>query len=148
MCSIRRVYLVLLFLHFIGLALGVGTGFASLTLGFATSDMSPEDRTKFVLRASALGKNGSIGLLLLLATGIGMMLVRGVGATMAWGGGAFHLKLTLTALFIGIFGYQQVLLKRAKREGGGPVMARLRTLGQVMLLISVTIVVCAVVAFK
>lgn len=144
----RGVYLVLLFLHFIGLALGVGTGFAQLTLGFAARDLSPEDRTKFVLRASTLAKNGSIGLVLLLATGVGMLLMRGVGATMQWGGGAFHLKLTLTALFIGVFGYQQMLLKRAKREGGGPVLMRLRKLGLVMLSISVMIVVCAVIAFK
>lgn len=142
------MYLTLLLLHFIGLALGVGAGFANLTLGFAARDLSPEDRVKFMLRASALAKNGSIGLLLLLVTGIGMMLMRGVGATMAWGGGAFHAKLTLTVIFIGVFGYMQVLLKRAKREAGGPAMARLPKLGQLMLLISVTIVVCAVVAFK
>jgi uncharacterized membrane protein len=141
------VYATLLFLHFIGLALGVGTGFAQITLGRATRDMSPEERTKFMLRASALAKNGSVGLLLLLVSGIGMAIMRGFGATLQWGGGAFHLKLTLTVIFIGLFGYVQVLLQRAKREGGGPVMARLPRLGQVLLSISVAIVVCAVIAF-
>ena len=95
-----------------------------------------------------LGKNGSIGLLLLLASGIGMMLLRGVSAIFAWGGGAFHVKLTLIVIFIGFFGYVQVLLKRARREGGGPVMARLRTVSRIMLALSVAIVISAVIAFQ
>ena len=144
----RAVYLSLLFLHFLGIALGVGTGFAQFTLGLAARDLSPEERVKFSLRAAALSKNGSIGLLLLLASGIGMTAMRGVGATFAWGGGAFHLKLTLTVIFIGVFGYLQVLLKRAKREGGGPAMAKLPKIARVMLVLSVAIVLSAVVAFK
>lgn len=146
------MYLALLFTHFIGLALGVGSGFAQFTLRLAARDLSPEERVKFLLRSSALGKNGSIGLLLLLASGIGMTAMRGVGATFQWGGGAFHLKLTLTLIFIGLFGYLQVLLARAKRApsgvGAGPTMAKIPKLANTMLALSVAIVVSAVVAFK
>lgn len=142
------VYLTLLFLHFIGLALGVGTSFAMARLGAASSDLPPEERSKFMLKASVLGKNGSAGLGLLILTGLGMMLWRGVGEVMSWGGGAFHAKLTLVVVLCGVFGYAQVVQKKARRAGGGPLMAKLPKLGAVMLLLSIAIVATAVAAFK
>ncbi len=144
----RAMYTTLLVLHFIGLALGVGTGFAQMTLGIATRNLAPPERAQFMMRASALGRNGSIGLALLLVTGIGMMLLRGVSATMEWGGGAFHAKLTLVVLMIGALGYMQMLIARAKREGGGPAMAKIPKVGRVMLALGVGIVLSAVIAFK
>jgi len=141
------MYTALLVLHFIGLALGVGTGFAQLTLGLATRDMAPPERAQFFLRAFALGKNGSYGLLLLLATGFGMMFVRGIRETFAWGGPAFHAKLTLVVVLIGVFGYQQVLMKRARDAGGGPLMATIPVVGRVLLALSLGIILTAVLAF-
>jgi uncharacterized membrane protein len=141
------MYDVLLILHFIGLALGVGTGLANFTLGLATRDMEPAARTQFFLRAFALGKNGSYGLLLLLVTGIGMMVSRGVHATFALGGPAFHAKLTLVVVLLGLLGYSQVLMKRAKQAQGGPTMATIPKVGRVMLLTGIGIIVCAVLAF-
>jgi hypothetical protein len=141
------MYSILLFFHFIGLALGVGTGFASLVLGIATKDLAPPDRAAFMLRASAIGKNGSIGLLLLILTGVSMMLMRGVPETFAWGGGAFHAKLGLVVVFCGLYGYLQSLVARARKEGGGPTMAKIPRVSGPLLLIGVAIVACAVVAF-
>ncbi|MDF3071562.1 MAG: hypothetical protein K0R38_7163 [Polyangiaceae bacterium] len=89
------------FLHFVGLALGVGTSFAVLALGAASRDLAPEERTKFLLRAAVLRKNGSYGLALLLLTGIAMFVLRGPAETMRWGGGFLHLKLTLVVLLCG-----------------------------------------------
>jgi uncharacterized membrane protein len=141
------VYTALLFLHFVGLALGIGTGFASLTLGRAARDLEPPERGRFMMRASAISKNGSVGLALLLLTGVAMMLLRGVSETFAWGGGAFHAKLTLVAVFIGIFGYMQTLARRARREGGGAAMARLPIVGRIGLATGLAIVATAVLAF-
>jgi uncharacterized membrane protein len=141
------MYDVLLMLHFLGLALAVGTGFANLTLALSARDMEPAARGAFMLRALALGKNGSVGLLLLLISGIGMLLLRGVSATMQWGGGMFHAKLGLVVVLIVVFGYLQVTIKRAKAEQGGPAMARLPMLGRVTLLLGVAIIVTAVLAF-
>jgi hypothetical protein len=141
------MYTVLLFFHFIGLALGVGTGFATLVLGLATRDLSPPDRTTFMLRASTVGKNGSVGLLLLIVTGLGLMAVRGVPETLAWGGGAFHAKLGLVVVFSLLFGFLQSLVAKAKRDGGGPAMTKIPTVSRIMLAMSIAIVACAVVAF-
>src|SRR5204862_833964 len=129
----------LLFFHFIGLALGIGTGFATLALGLAAKDLAPPERAAFMLRASAIGKNSSFGLLLLLLTGVGMMLMRGVPQTLAWGGPAFHAKLGLVVIFIGLFGYLQALVAKAKKEGGGPTMAKIPKVSGPLLLMGVAI---------
>ena len=141
------MYTTLLVLHFVGLALGVGTSFAFLTLGLAVRSLPPAERAAFMLRAFALSKNGSIGLLLLLVSGVAMLAVRGVGPTFALAGPLFHLKLTLVAVMLGPFGYLQVLMKRAKQQGGGPLMARIPKVGQVMLLLGLAVIVTATLAF-
>jgi hypothetical protein len=142
------MYLGLLILHFLGLTLGVGTGFAGMRLGMATKDMDPAERGKFMMRASAIGKNGSIGLALLLISGIGMALMRGISATFAVGGPAFHAKLTLVVIAIGLFGYLQVLQKKIRQAGGGPLMAKMPKVSGAMLLVGIGIIICAVLAFK
>jgi hypothetical protein len=142
------LYLSLLFLHFVGLALGVGTSFATFTLGASVKDLPPEERSKFMLRVGALSKNGSIGLGLLILSGLAMFILRGPAAVMAWGGPAFHVKLTLVVVLIGFFGYMQVLLKKVRLAGGGPVQAKLPKLGVIMLGLSLAIILSAVLAFK
>jgi len=142
------LYTSLLFLHFIGLALGVGTSFAMMTLGASTKDMNADERAKFMLRAGVLSKNGSSGLGLLLLSGIAMFILRGPAAVMAWGGPAFHAKLTLVVILCGVFGYMQVLLKKIRKAGGGPLMAKLPKISLGMLILSVAIVLSATIAFQ
>ena len=144
----RAMYTALLITHFLGLAIGLGSGFAQFTLALATRDLAPPERGQFMQRAAALGKNGSFGLLLLILSGIGMTTMRGWPATMQWGGGAFHAKLTLVALMVGVFGYLQVLARRARREGGGPAMALLPKVSRVMLSLGIAVVIAAVIAFE
>lgn len=136
-----------LILHFLGVALGVGTGFAMFTLGLSTKDLPPAERGAFMQRASVISRNGSIGLLLLIVSGVALLLTRGVDVVMAWGGPMFHVKLTLVAILIGVFGYMQVLMRKARSADGAAAAARLPLIGQVMLLLGVSIVICAVLAF-
>ncbi len=136
------------FLHFIGIALGVGTSFAMVALSASARDLPPEERAKFLLRTSALRKNGSYGLALLLLTGVAILVVRGPGEVMRWGGGFFHLKLTLVLVLCGVFGYTQVVAKKVRLAGGGPLMAKLPQLGLASLVLSIAIVAAAVAAFK
>jgi hypothetical protein len=142
------LYTSLLFLHFIGLALGVGTSFATARLGASAKAMTPEERSKFMLHAGVLSKNGSAGLGLLILSGLGMFILRGPAAVMAWGGPAFHAKLTLVVILIGVFGYMQVVLKKIRVAGGGPLQAKMPALGAIMLGLSVATVLAAVIAFK
>ena len=139
-----------LILHFIGLTLGVGTGFAMMTLGLSTKDMAPADRAAFMRRASVLGRNGSIGLLLLIVSGVALVMTRGVDVVMAWGGPMFHVKLTLVAILIGVFGYMQVQLRNSRSADpavAAAAGARMNVASKVMLLLGVSIVICAILAF-
>lgn len=137
----------LLILHFLGLALGVGTSFAFFTLGIATKDLPPTERLELMKRTASISKNGSIGLALLIVSGVGMLLTRGVSEVFAWGGPAFHAKLTLVVVLCGFVGYSQVLMKRMRTGADPSVAARLPKIGRVMLFLSVSIVICAVLAF-
>ena len=141
-------YLLLLIIHFVGLALGVGASFALLTLRGAAAELEPAERLKFMLRAMRVSKNGSVGLLLLLLSGLGMFFMRGPGAVMAAGGPAFHAKLTLVVILCGLVGYSQVLAKRVREAGGGPAAAKLPTVSNAILGLGVAIIVCAVLAFQ
>ena len=141
-------YLVLLMLHFVGLALGVGASFALFTLRRASAQLEPAERAKFMLRALSVSKNGSYGLLLLLVSGLGMFFMRGPGAVMAAGGPAFHAKLTLVVILCGVVGYSQALGKRAREAGGGPALGKLPAVGNAILLLGVAIVIAAVIAFQ
>src|SRR5262245_46705731 len=142
------MYEALLFFHFVGLALGVGTGFAMMRLGIATKDLSPEEKGKFFGRASALGKNGSLGLALLILSGVGLVLVRGVSATLAWGGVPFYIKLALVCVMAALTGYMHSLARKLPTADGPVAMATLGKLGRVSLPIGLTIVALAVLAFK
>jgi hypothetical protein len=70
------MYDVLLMLHFIGLAMGVGTSFAMLTLGSTARRLPPEERGVFFGRIGGLAKNGSIGFALLVASACGRAAAR------------------------------------------------------------------------
>ncbi len=134
-----------LILHFIGVALGVGTGFAMMTLGIASSDMTPAERGAFMRRASLVGVNGSIGLLLLTVSGVAIVLTYGLEAVRLWGP-TFHVKLTLVVILFGVFGYMQVLVRKFK-SGDAAAAARLPVVSKIMLLLSVLIVIFAVLTF-
>ncbi|HEY3666968.1 MAG TPA: hypothetical protein VGL19_13235, partial [Polyangiaceae bacterium] len=127
---------------------GVGASFAALTLRRATADLEPTERGKFMLRALALSKNGSYGLLVLLLSGLAMFLMRGPRAVMAAGGPAFHAKLTLVVILCGLVGYSQALGKRAREASGGPQLAKLHSVRLAILAVSLAIIVAAVIAFQ
>jgi len=141
-------YLVLLMLHFIGLAVGVGASFALFTLRRVGAALPESERSAFMLRALAVAKNGSYGLLLLLVTGLGMFFMRGPAAVMAAGGPAFHAKLTLVVILCGVVGYSQALGKRARGPGGTAALSKLPAVGNAILLLGIGIVIAAVLAFQ
>jgi len=141
-------YLVLLMLHFVGLAIGVGASFALFTLRRASASLPEAERVSFMLRALSVSKNGSYGLLLLLVSGLAMFFMRGPSTVMAMGGPALHAKLTLVVILCGVVGYSQALGKRARTAGGGPALGKLPAVGNAILALGVAIVIAAVLAFQ
>src|SRR6187551_1999586 len=61
---------IMLVLHFIGLTMGMGTGFAHAFLGIATSKMSADEATKFRMHTLVLSKMGHAGIGLLVVSGL------------------------------------------------------------------------------
>jgi uncharacterized membrane protein len=64
---------VMLIIHFLGLAMGLGTCFAFLFLGIAGSKMEKEAGKKFKLDTSSLIRMGHIGLGLSIISGLYLM---------------------------------------------------------------------------
>ena len=142
------MYEFLLALHFIGLALAVGTGFAFMALGIGTKDMPLPERGAFMLRAFVIGRNGTVGLTLLVLSGLGLVWVRGGFALVGIQGGiAFWVKMALVVILLALAGVMESLMKRAKRDRGGAAMAKIPKLGPVMLFTGLAIIVSAVLAF-
>ncbi|WP_353548826.1 hypothetical protein [Sediminibacterium sp. KACHI17] len=61
---------VMMILHFIGLTMGLGTGFANAFLSSVTSKMTVNDAVNFRLQILALSKMGYLGITLLLISGV------------------------------------------------------------------------------
>jgi hypothetical protein len=136
---------LLRFLHFVGLALGVGSGFAQIAVGILIGRATGPDRAVLIRMRPALGQMGGIGLGLLWITGLTLVFTR-------WGGfgslpGVFHAKVTAVVLLTGMVGYSHRLLKQA-RLGDASAPGRLETAGKIMLLLSLTAVALAVYAFN
>jgi uncharacterized membrane protein SirB2 len=135
---------VMLIVHFIGLAMGLGTGFANAFLGSTLSTMTPEEAIKFKLRTLVLGKMGHVGIGLLIISGFYMITpFWKVLPEMPW----LIAKLSLVIVLIVLIGIISVTTKKA-RKGDASQFKKLATLGKLTLLTAVAIVVCAVMSFR
>lgn len=138
------MYTFLLYLHFVALALGVGTGFTMLRMGIATRNLPPSERGPLFQKLSILRFNGLAGLVLLILSGLGMLWQRPGLFTIA--GGLFHAKLTLVVLMVVVVTTMFSLAARAKRAGSPPPPL-LSHLGNLNLAISLIVVLLAVLVF-
>ena len=138
---------LMLYLHFIGLGLAVGTGFSMMNLGIATKNLSPAEKGAFFLKAFSLSMNGNIGFALLILSGTALIFIDGPKATFEASGGFFHAKLVMVVVLAGLIGYMHSLMAKAKRENGGPVMLKIAKMGPFTLGTGLIIVLLAVLSF-
>jgi len=136
---------VMLIVHFLGLAMGVGTSFAFMFLGIAASKMEKTESQKFRLNVMTLSKMGHIGLALLILSGGYLMtpywsLLSITPLLIA----KLSLVLVLTIIIVVI----SIKAKEAKKGDFETSMKKIEPLGKISLLISLTIVVLAVLIFK
>jgi hypothetical protein len=130
--------------HFIGLAMGVGTGMANLFLGRVSSKMEKKEALKFILNTHVLGKMGMIGLTLLILSG-------GYLITPFWS----HLsemptliaKLSLVLVLIVLLGLISVNSMKARKGDPEKYLNRIKILGPLTLLTSLAIIALAVITF-
>lgn len=135
---------ILLILHFIGLVMGLGTSFAFMFLGMASSKLPKDEARKFSIHAFALSKMGHIGLTLLVVTGI--LLMEPYWATL-FDNPLLLAKLFLVLVLAALIGIISATSKKAKAGDFEKHMKKMAPLGRLSMLVGITIVVLAVYLF-
>ena len=135
----------MLYLHFIGLAMGIGTSFGHMFLGIASAKLPPEDRIRFGLHAFALSRAGQIGIVLLVLSGGYLM-------TPYWGA-LMDTPLLLTKLILVLFLIIMIIVihsiaNKAKRGDAATHFRKIAPLGRISLLTGLVIVLLAVLVFR
>lgn len=134
----------MLILHFIGLAMGLGSGLAFLFLGVAAGKMEPAKRREFMLNAFPISLMGQYGLLLLVITGGYLM-------TPYWrvlGDNPLLIaKLVLVVLLGALIGINSSYRRKVVQGNAEAYMPKIIMLGRFALLTSLAIVVLAVMVF-
>lgn len=136
---------LMLILHFLGLTMGLGTGFAHAFLGAIASKMPEEEAIKFRLRSLGLSIMGHIGITLLLISGFYMIspywkVLSSMPLLIA--------KLSLVGILIILISLISVSASKAKKGDAAGQFKKMETLGKLTLLVGVAIVVLAVKVFR
>lgn len=134
----------MLIIHFIGLAMGLGTSFAFMFLGIASAKMESEAAKKFRLNTLALSKMGHIGLTLLLISGV--YLIMPYISSLAERP-LLIAKLVLFLVLGGLIGAISSMGKKASLGEADKYFPKIEALGKVTMLVGLTIVVLAVYIF-
>jgi len=136
---------VMLVIHFIGLAMGLGTSFGFLFLGIASRKMEESEGKKFMMNSFALSTMGHVGLTLLILSGGYLM-------TPYWSSlgerPMLIAKLSLVLVLAALIGIISSTAKKVKREEPGASMEKVAPLGRLTMLISLAIVILAVLIFR
>ena len=133
-----------LIIHFIGLAMGLGTSFGYMFLGIASSKMEKGEAIKFLLNSFALSRMGQTGLALLVVSGIYLIIpyLENLADSPL-----LITKLILVIILGAIIGVMGSTAKKAKQGNAEIHLKKIKTMGRISLLTTLTIVVLAVLNF-
>jgi uncharacterized membrane protein len=135
---------VMLFFHFIGLVMGLGTGFAHAFLGSVASKMTPEEATKFRMHSLVLSNMGNVGLGFLIISGL--FLITPYWTTLS----AMPLliaKLVLVATLTIVIVLINLSSKKAKQGNAELEIKKMQQLGKLTMILGLSIVILAVSVF-
>lgn len=135
----------MLIIHFIGLAMGLGTSFAFMFLGIASSKMERSEALKFTLNTFALSKMGHIGLGLLVISGVALMTPYWDSLTSM---PLLIVKLVLVLTLGMLIGIITSAAKKAQKDDAENHLKKIPIMGRLALLTSLVIVVLAVLIFQ
>ncbi len=133
-----------LVIHFVGLAMALGTGFANLFLGIVASKLEPAEKGSFMSKTLILGRMGQIGLGLLILSGLYL-------ASPFWQAISimplFIVKLILVVILTIVVTIISLNVRKAKKQNNPALLARIKPLGIVTFLLGIAIVTFAVLTF-
>jgi|ERR1041385_2297240 uncharacterized membrane protein len=133
-----------LFIHFIGLAMAVGTGFANLFLGTAAAKLEPAERGPFMLKTTILVRMGQTGLGLLIISGL--YLITPFWKTLS-DMPTLIAKLALVVVLIITVTLTSLQVKKAKKENNPALLIKLKPLGMLNFFIGIAIMLMAILTF-
>ena len=134
----------LLFLHLVGLTLGMASGWGNMVMGKLIAEAPAAERPVLARFPPAIARVGGIGLGLLWVTGFLLVFWKWNGfGTMPW---QFHAKFTGAVLLTGTIGVIHAHQAKARR-GDMAAASRLPVLGMIAILLSLSVVLFAVLAF-
>ncbi|MFO7524586.1 MAG: hypothetical protein R6W68_03965 [Ignavibacteriaceae bacterium] len=135
---------LMLIIHFIGLAMALGTGFANLFLGVVASKLEPAEKGSFMSKTLILGRMGQIGLVLLILSGFYLI-------TPYWAALSnmplLIVKLILVTFLVILITIIILIVRKSKKEGNPALLAKIKPLGIMNFLLGLAIVVLAVLIF-
>ncbi len=135
---------VMLIIHFIGLAMGLGSSLAFMFLRIASSRMEENEARKFTLNTFALSKMGHIGLALLVISGLYLItpywqILTSLPLLIA--------KLTLVVILGMLIGIISSTAKKAIKGSTDTHLKKIETFGKLAVITTLIIVVLAVYIF-
>ena len=135
---------VMLIVHFIGLTMALGTGFANLFLSIAASKLEPAERGKFMSNTMILMRMGHTGLGLLLLSGFYLITpfwkTLGEMPTLI-------AKLCCVGVLVILVSVITVIARKAQQQGNPAMLMKLKPFGMLNFFLGITIVVLAVLSF-
>ena len=134
----------LMVLHFLGLAMGLSTGFSNMVMAGLIAKAAPDEKAVLGRFAPAMSRVGAIGLALLWGSGIAIVLTRyGSFAILPR---PFIVKLSAVVLLTIMVVFIHVLMPRAQR-GDAAAMARIQLLGRLTGPLALIAIIFAVITF-
>ena len=134
----------LVIVHFLGLAMGLSTGFSNMVMAGLIAKAAPNEKGVLARFPPAMSRIGAIGLTLLWASGIAIVQTRyGSFAILPR---TFIIKIAAVVLLtLGVI-YIHILMPRAQR-GDAAAMARIRVLGMITGPLAIIAIIFAVITF-
>jgi hypothetical protein len=135
---------VLLFLHFVGLALGFSVSFGNMVMSGIISNATPLEKAVLGRFPPKISQLGRIGLALLWTTGVILVFTKWNGfASLPW---QFHVKLAAVLLLTVTTEYIH-WLERLVQRGNASALARIQPFGKVAFVLALLALLFAVLAF-
>lgn len=135
---------VLLFLHFLGMALGFSVSFGNIVMSGLIARATPAEAAVLGRFPPAVSRLGRIGLALLWITGVILVYTRWDGfAALPW---QFQVKLAAVVLLTVTTEYIH-RLERLVRKGDASVLGRIEPAGKVATILALLALLFAVLTF-
>ncbi len=135
----------MLMIHFIGLAMGLGTSFTHAFLGKTISSLEKDEARKFRNQIKALSQMGSIGTILLLVSGIYLLIPF---LPILFSLPLLILKLVLFIILVILIVLINQGAKKNYKNNTEDNLNRIELMGKFAMIIGIIIVIVAVNIFK